>query len=264
MSENKTVIHPTAIVDPSVELGEGVYIGPYCVIGENVKIGDGCVLESHVTIKCNTELGKNNKLSPCVALGGDPQDYGYSGEPTFVKIGDNNILREFVTVHRASGEGKTTLVGSNSMIMAYSHVAHNCVIGDFVTIANYAGLCGHVHIEDKAVIGGLSGIHQNATVGTMAMIGGCARVNVDVPPYSKVGGSPLEVHGANVIAMRRHGVSPEARKEVKETIEEVFCMRKSRDAALAEIEAKGFGSPEYLHLVDFIKKMRAGDNGRQR
>lgn len=201
------MIHSSAIINPQAELDSNVKVGPNVVIGADVKIGANTTIGANAVISGPIEIGTDNQIFPGAALGLDPQDLKYKGAKTWVKIGDRNIIREFVTINRATGEGEETIVGNDNLLMAYVHVAHNCVIKDRVVIANYVGLAGHVEIESKAVIGGMLGIHQFVRVGTMAMLGGMSRVDRDVPPYMLAEGSPSRVRSLNSIALKRNNFS---------------------------------------------------------
>jgi len=182
-------IHPTTIIDSQADLGENVYIGPYCVIESGVVIGDNCHIEPFVHLKSNTSLGKNNHIHSYACIGGKPQDSKFQGETTWLEIGDNNCIREYVTINIGTeGGGKVTRVGSNCLIMAYSHVAHDCILGDNVVLANAATLAGHIVVEDYAVVGGLSAVHQFVRIGQYAYIGGMTGVPQDVPPFMLIAG----------------------------------------------------------------------------
>ncbi len=198
-------IHPTAIVDPQAELGENIDIGPYCVIGPHVKIGNGTQLHNHVTIGQFTTIGRDNEIYPYTVIGAAPQDLKYRGEEAILVIGDRNIIREHVTIHRGTenGGGKT-IIGNDNLLMVASHVAHDCIIGSNCVIANQVMIGGHAIIEDHVSIGGGAGIHHYATIGTYAFIGGLVRVKKDVPPYMKLEGEPAEVRGVNTIALTRN------------------------------------------------------------
>ncbi len=198
-------IHPTAIVDPQAELGQNIDIGPYCVIGPHVKIGNGTLLHNHVTIGRFTTIGRENEIYPYTVIGAAPQDLKYRGEEAILMIGDRNIIREHVTIHRGTenGGGKT-IIGNDNLLMVASHVAHDCIIGSNCVIANQVMIGGHAIIEDHVSIGGGAGIHHYATIGTYAFIGGLVRVKKDVPPYMKLEGEPAEVRGVNTIALTRN------------------------------------------------------------
>ena len=201
-------IHPTAIVHPKADIEEDVSIGPYCLVGEHVHIGRGTTLFSHVCLEGLTEIGQQCQLFPYVSIGTSPQHLQYHDEPTKVSIGDENILREYVTVNcgTAFGGGVSTL-GKHNFLMAYVHIAHDCHVGDSVVIANAATLAGHITIGSYAVIGGLVGVHQYVRIGEYAMIGGCSAVARDVPPYMRAAGNRAKLYGLNALGLRRGGFS---------------------------------------------------------
>ncbi|MFS8880040.1 acyl-ACP--UDP-N-acetylglucosamine O-acyltransferase [Synechococcus sp. H55.11] len=196
-------IHPTAVIHPKAELHETVQVGPYAVIGEHVRIGANTVVGAHVVIDGWTDIGEDNQIFPGAVLGTEPQDLKYSGAPSQVVIGRGNRIREFVTINRATNEGEATLIGDNNLLMAYAHVAHNCVIENQVVITNAVSLAGHIHIESQARIGGMVGIHQFTRIGRLAMVGAMSRVDRDVPPYLLVEGHPARIRGLNLVGLRR-------------------------------------------------------------
>lgn len=261
--EKKTRIHPTAVVDPSAEIGNGVEIGPYCVIGPNVRLGDGTRIEQHVVIEANTSIGKNCRIMTGAVLGGEPQDYKYHGEQTFLIIGDGNIIREYVTIHRASGDGEATIIGDHNMLMAYCHIGHNCKLGSGITMANMVGISGHTQIEDKVVFGGIVGVHQKVRIGKLAMIGGFSKVVQDVPPFAMADGRPMKVYDLNVVGLRRHGVSPKVRSDLKKAYKLLYRSNLNITQALEVIENEIDPSEELQYLLDFIRNIRLGFGGRQ-
>ncbi|HSA62813.1 MAG TPA: acyl-ACP--UDP-N-acetylglucosamine O-acyltransferase [Nitrospiraceae bacterium] len=204
-------IHPTAIVHPKARLADDVEVGPFCLIGEHVTIGKGTRLLSHVMVDGWTEIGERNELHPFASIGGPPQHLGYKGEPTKVVIGDDNVLREYVTVNRATAQGGgVTSIANKNFLMAYVHVAHDCRLGSHLILANAATFAGHITIGDHAIIGGLTGIHQYVRVGAYAMVGGCCAVTQDVPPFMRAaGGYRASLYGLNSVGLRRHGFSGE-------------------------------------------------------
>ncbi|PPE68920.1 acyl-ACP--UDP-N-acetylglucosamine O-acyltransferase [Caldimonas thermodepolymerans] len=203
-------VHPTAIVDPKAELGENVVIGPYAVIGPNVRIGEGTSVGAHCTIEGPTTIGRDNRIYQFASLGSDPQDMKYRGEPTELRIGDRNTIREFCTFSRGTVQDTgVTVIGDDNWIMAYVHIAHDCVVGNRTILANNATLAGHVHVGDWVVIGGLTGIHQFVKIGAHAMAGFGSHVSQDIPPFMTAAGNPLAVHGLNVEGLRRRGFSRE-------------------------------------------------------
>ncbi|MBM3252778.1 MAG: acyl-ACP--UDP-N-acetylglucosamine O-acyltransferase [Candidatus Omnitrophica bacterium] len=251
--ENTTIIHPKAKVADSVEVGHYTIIDEDVVIGEGVRIGHHCYLTG------NTTIGKNCKIFSNSIIGEMPQDLKFKDEKTFLKIGDNNIIREFVTIHLGTEEGgKTTVIGNNNLIMAYSHIAHDCKIGDNVIIANAAMFAGHVHIEDNATIGGMVAIHQFVRVGRYAIIGGNSRVMQDIPPFSLAAGQPADVVGLNSIGLRRANVSPEIRNTLKKAIKILFKSGLSTNHAIEEIEKNLPRLDEIIYLVNFVKTSERG------
>ena len=209
------LIHPSAIIHPGAEIAPGVHIGPFCVVEADAHIGANSILHAGVTIQKYTSIGQECVIHGGAILGGPPQDTKFKGEKSFLEIGDRNVIREFVTIHRASGEGEITRVGDGNMLMAYAHIGHNCEIGSGITIASYAGISGHVTIDDSANISGVVGIHQFCRIGTLAMIGGVSGVVKDIPPYMIANGQRAEVIDININGLKRAGVSPKVRGELR-------------------------------------------------
>lgn len=253
-----TKIHNTAIVHPRAEIAEGVEIGPYAVIGENVRIGSGTRIGSHSVIEGWTEIGSKCEIGPSAVIGAPPQDIHYKGQRAFVKVGDNNVIREFVTIHRASKEDGYTTVGNDCFIMAYSHIAHDCLLGSSIIIANYAGISGHVEIGDRTVISGLVGIHQFVRIGKMCMIGGMSRILRDIVPYVITEGHTATPRGLNVIGLRRNGVSSETRGEIKKAYKILFRSGLNTEEALEEIRTQVKDTPEIQEFVGFVKGSKRG------
>lgn len=202
-----TLIHPTAVIHPSAELHPTVQVGAYAVIGARVRVGPGTTIGAHVVLDGWTEIGARNQIFPGAAIGLQPQDLKYDGSETLVRIGDDNCIREFVTINRATLEGEVTSLGNGNLLMAYTHVGHNCVVEDQVIITNSVSLGGHVHIESRARIGGAVGIHQFVHIGRFAMVGGMSRINRDVPPYMLVEGNPARVRSLNLVGIKRAGLA---------------------------------------------------------
>ncbi|MBL1217903.1 MAG: acyl-ACP--UDP-N-acetylglucosamine O-acyltransferase [Planctomycetes bacterium] len=218
-----TNIHPTAIIDPTSEVGRDVEIGPYSVIGPRVRIGDGCALHSHVTITGPSVVGADNVFYPYSVIGADPQDLKFHGENSSLVIGDRNQIREHVTIHRGTDNGGgVTEVGSDNLIMVAAHIAHDCVVGSHCVIANMVMLGGHAVIEDCANIGGGTGVHHYTTIGKLSFVAGLSRVKKDVPPFMKVEGDPLEVRGVNTIALARRQYSEDEISGLKEAYKRLF------------------------------------------
>jgi len=205
-----TLIHPTAVISPDADLHPTVKVGPYAVIGDKVTIGPDTEIGAHVVIDGHTTVGARNRIFPGAAIGLESQDLKYDGSMSRVEIGDDNLIREYVTINRATNAGAATLVGHNNLLMAYSHVAHNCVVEDNVIIANSVALAGHVYIESGARISGVVGVHQFVRVGRLAMIGGLSRIVRDVPPFTMVNGNPALVRGLNQVGLQRSGLADQA------------------------------------------------------
>ena len=252
-------IHPTAIIAEGAELGQDVKVGPYCVIGEHVRVGDSTVLKSHVSIEGRTEIGARCKLFPFAAIGHEPQDLKYEGEDTGVRIGDDNILREYVTVNRGSvgGDGMTE-VGANTFLMAYAHVAHDCKVSDNVVMANAATLGGHVTIGARAFLGGFVAVHQHCRVGAFAMIGGVGRITKDVPPYVICSGvDDVKLYGLNSIGLKRGGMSDDAVKDLKAAYKILF-RKGSLKEAIKKVQTDLPYTDEIAHLIEFIGQAKRG------
>lgn len=258
----ETRIHPTAIIDKSAEIEPGVEIGPYCIVGKRVLIGEGTVLHAHVVLEQNTQIGRNCQIYSGAVLGGPPQDHKYKGETSYVILGDDNIVRECVTIHRSTGEGNATRLGDHNMLMAYAHVGHNCDIGSHVTIASYVGISGHVTVEDYANFGGLCGVHQHCRIGTLTMIGGMSGVGQDIPPYMMALGCPAKVYDVNVRGLRRAGVVAKVRGELRQAYKLLYRSKLNGSQALEAIEDEIEMSPELEHLLEFIRSTRDGFGGR--
>lgn len=259
----ETFIHPTALVDESAQLDEGVWIGPHCIVEGGTHIGAGSVLEANVLLKRGTSIGQRCRIWPNAVLGHEPQDLKFHGEQSFLRIGDDNILREMVTIHRATGEGAATTIGNGNLLMAYVHIGHNCTIGNNNLISNSCGISGHVTIEDRTVIGGFVGIHQNVHIGNMAMVGGVSKVVQDVPPFSTADGRPAKIHGLNIRGLRRNGVPSEQRIQVSNALKLLYRSDLNTSQALERIRAEIPRSETLDYLTDFIERVREGRLGRQ-
>lgn len=256
------VIHPTAIISPSAYLADNVTVGPYCIVGDEVQIGEGTVLEAHVTLERWVRIGRNCRIWPGAALGGPPQDHKYHGEKSVLTVGDNNTIREYVTIHRAVGEGEATRVGNDNMIMAYVHIGHNCDIGSGNTISSYVGLSGHVTVEDNTVIGGMVGVHQFVRIGRLSMIGGVSKVNQDIPPFMISDGVPARVLDLNRIGLRRNGVPPQVRSTLRQAYKLLYRSNLNVTQAIERIQEELDRSEELDYLVAFIRGMQSGFSGR--
>lgn len=256
-----TTIHPSAVVAKQACLAEDVDVGPFTVIGPHVKIGAGTRIQSHVVLDGYTTLGKDCRIFPFASIGTEAQDLKYNGARTEVQIGDRTVLREYVTVNASVNEGEVTSVGQDCFLMAYCHVAHLCHVGNHVIMANGSTLAGHVTIEDRAVIGGLSAIHQFTQVGTFAMIGGCSRIVQDVPPYMLAVGNPARVHGLNTVGLKRNGFDAEARRVLKEAYRLLYRSGLGPGEATRRIGEELGESPHVNHLLMFIKRSNRGLTG---
>jgi UDP-N-acetylglucosamine acyltransferase len=255
-------IHPTAVVHPRAELADDVQVGAYAVIGPHVQIDSGTIIEAHVIIEANTIIGKNNHIYYGAVLGAPPQDRKFKHERTFLRIGDNNLIREYVTIHRASGEGEETVIGDNNFLMAYVHIGHNCRVGSGVVMANSVGISGHCVIDDGANLGGMTGVHQFTRIGRLAMVGGMSRIVRDVPPFMLVEGNPARVYGINLVGLRRAGIAEEVRAALKTACRLMFYADLNLSQAIERIRAELPMYPELEHLLQFMEETRQGRNGR--
>ncbi len=253
-----TNIHETAVVSKESEVGTGVQIGPYAVIGPGVTIGDGTRIMSHVVIDGNTRIGRECVLFPFSSIGLQTQDLKYKGKKTYVEIGDNTTLREYVTVNSGTNEGEITKVGSDCHIMAYCHIAHACNVGNNVIMSNCATLAGDVIVEEGAIIGGLSGVHQFTRIGSLCFIGGMTKITQDCPPFMMVDGNPAEVKGINSVGMKRNNVSESAQKSLKEAYKILYRQKLSTRQALDKIRAEVAGCNELERLTAFIESSERG------
>lgn len=251
-------IHATAIIHPSAKIGKNVNIGPYAVIDEDTVIGDGCVIGAHVTIHRYTTIGKNCKFFPGCSIGGEPQDLKFVGEKSYTIIGDGGTFRECCTVNRGCGEGSVTRIGNNILMMAYTHVAHNCIVGNNVIMSNVATLAGHVVVEDRAVIGGLSAVHQFCKIGRNVMIGGMARVAQDIPPFMIVAGDPAFVSGLNSVGLSRAGMPAEERSELKKAFRILYRSGLPLQEAISAMESELESYEPVEHLLRFLRNVERG------
>jgi UDP-N-acetylglucosamine acyltransferase len=252
-------IHPTAIVSKSAKLGDEVIVGPYALISDNVAIGAKTRIGSHCVIEGNTTIGSGCEIFTGAVVGSRPQDLKYKGEKSLLVIGDNNIIREYCTLNPGTEDGGLTRVGSNNLFMAYSHIAHDCVVGNNCVFANNATLAGHVTIEDRAVIGGLVAIHQFVRMGELSIVGGCSKVVQDIPPYSTCDGHPARVYGLNLVGLRRQKIGRDTIHQLDHAFRVLFNSGHSMRHALEQLE-KELSSPtaEVAHLIDFAKKSERG------
>ncbi len=254
---SKSKIHQTAIVASNVKLSEGVEIGPYCIVGKGVKLGKNTKL-SNVVIE-DTDMGKNCIVYPFTSIGLPPQDIKYKGEKTRVKIGDNNIIREYITIHRASvGGDKVTRIGNNNFLMAYVHIAHDCDIGNHVIMANATTLAGHVAVEDFSFIGGLVAVHQFTRIGAYSMIGGFSAIPQDIPPYTTAAGERAKLYGLNTIGLKRHNFTDSKIKDLKKAYKILFRSKLTLKEAINKLKHEVEQSDEIKYLVNFIEKNKRG------
>ena len=253
-----TVIHPSSVVDPAASIGEGTEIGPFCHVGPGVELGAGCRLLGHVTIAGPTRIGAGNIFYPYTSIGQRSQDLKYSGEPTSLEIGNGNSFREFCTVNRGTLPDTTTRVGNHGNFLAYSHIAHDCTVGDHVIFSNNGTLAGHVMVEDYAVIGGLSGVHQFCRIGRHSIIGGCTKIVQDVPPFMIADGNPAEMRGVNQVGLERRGFTAEDVRALRECYRFLYRSNLNVKQACEEIAAEIAPSDVRNHLLQFIEQSQRG------
>lgn len=257
-------IHPTAVIADGVKIGKNVVIEPYAVVASpHVVLEDGVTLKSHVYIDGYTTIGEGTTIYPGASIGTKTQDLKFKGEKTFVKIGKHCEIREFVTINSSCVENTTVEVGDHCLIMAYCHIAHNCKVGNRVIMSNNAILAGHVTVEDFAIIGGMTPIHQFVNIGCYAMVGGISRVTHDVPPYMIGAGIPFKLGGLNIVGLKRHGFSLEVRRELSKAFKFVYRSKLHLDQALEKIEKELQPLTEVKHFIDFCKKSKRGLIGLQ-
>ncbi|MEO1004692.1 MAG: acyl-ACP--UDP-N-acetylglucosamine O-acyltransferase [Cyanobacteria bacterium J06638_38] len=254
------LIHPTAVIHPNAQLHPTVKIEPYAVIGNQVTIGANTVVGSHAIIDGYTTIGQDNQIFPGAAIGLEPQDLKYKGANSKVIIGDRNRIREYVTINRATDEGEATIIGNDSLLMAYSHVGHNCVIENEVIIANSVAIAGHVRVESMATISGVLGIHQFVHIGRMAMVGGMSRISRDVPPYMTVEGNPARVRSLNLIGLKRRGVNSDDIRQLKKAFRLLYLQHLPLKEAIERLELLA-DSSHLQHLQEFMQASLA-DNRR--
>ena len=253
-----TDIATTAVVDGKAELATDVTIGPYAIIGPNVRIGSGTTVGPHAVIDGYTEIGHDCRIFPHAAVGLEPQDLKYRGGRSWLRIGDRTVIREFATLNPATQEGEATVVGSDCLLMAYSHVAHNCRVEDHVILANAVNLAGHVTIGTYAVLGGVTPVHQFVRIGTHAIVGGGSRVPMDVAPYTLAAGNPLETHGLNVVGLTRRGFSEDSLNALKKAYRIFYRQNLSVEEAVARIRADVPSTPEIETFLSFVLTSERG------
>ena len=254
-----TMIHATAIIHPGARLEEGVSVGPYAVIGDRVSIAAGTSVGPHAVIEGPTSIGRDNRIFQFASVGAVPQDLKFHGEETRLTIGDRNTIREFVTLHRGTEDGGgETLIGNDNLFMAYSHVAHDCKIGNHVILANCATLAGHVQIDDHAILGGLTAVHQFTRVGAHTMISGGSMVAQDIPPYTIAQGDRAKTVGINIVGLKRRGYSEAVLRSIKNAYKLIYRSDLRLEEALGRIDRELEASPELQLFIDFIRDSQRG------
>ena len=251
-------IHPTAIVDAGAEIGAGTIIGPYCVVHADVVLGEKCCLQNHVTLAGPMRAGARNKFFAHCSIGQQTQDLKYEGEPTYLEIGDENTFREFVTVNRSTTSKGKTRIGNCGNFLAYSHIGHDCTVGDSVVFSNNGTLAGHVQIGDHAIMGGLTAVHQFCRVGRYAITGGCSKIVQDVPPFMIADGNPAKVRGINLVGLERSGFAPEKVKEIKEAFRLIYRSKLNTRQAVEAIRQELPASDEIKQILEFIEQSERG------
>jgi UDP-N-acetylglucosamine acyltransferase len=253
-----SAIHPTAVIDEQAEIGADVDIGPYAVIGPGVVIGDGTRIGPHVVVERDTSIGRECRVHPGAVLGGDPQDLKYTGESARLIVGDRTVVRECVTLNRGTSARGRTEIGSDCLIMAYAHVAHDCVIGDHFVIANAVNMGGHCDIGDWVIVGGVTAIHQFVQIGAHAFVGGSSAVRKDVPPYVKAAGDPLRLFGLNTVGLQRRGFTDEERAQLRRAYRLLFQSKRNLREALSETRRELDSAPHIDTLLSFIENSERG------
>jgi UDP-N-acetylglucosamine acyltransferase len=251
-------IHPTAMVASSAQLGNDVEIGAYAIVGEDCIIGDGCVISARATLEKYVILGKNVKIGIGTVLGGDPQDLKFRGERTTVEIGDNTVIREYSTINRGTSQSFKTSIGQGCFIMSYVHLAHDCHVGDGVILANAVQLAGHVTVESRATISGVTAVHQFTRIGSFAFVGGCSRVSKDVPPFIKAVGNPMKLYGLNTVGLQRNGFSEDTLRELKRAYRLFFRSELNVTQAIERVNEEVEPFPEVRQLVEFLEQSQRG------
>ncbi len=254
-----SLIHPSAIVDNSAEISSDVSIGAFTVIGAGVKINSGTIIGPHVVINGPTVIGKDNHIYQFCSIGEDPQDKKYAAEITRLEIGDRNVIREFTSMHRGTVQDKSlTKIGTDNLFMAYTHVAHDCIIGDNVIMANGASLAGHVHLHSHAILGGFTLVHQFTQVGQYSFAAMGSAITQDIPPFVMVGGKPTRPHGINSVGMERKGISPEDIRLIRNAYKIIYKMNLRLEDAIEKIEEMAGESQHVSDLVSFLRNVNRG------
>jgi UDP-N-acetylglucosamine acyltransferase len=253
------LIDSTAIVDSHAELADGVSIGPYSMIGADVKIGAGTVIGSHVVIKGPTSIGKDNRIYQFSSIGEDPQDKKYAAEITRLEIGDRNTIREFTSMHRGTQQDNcVTKIGDDNLFMAYTHVAHDCIIGNNVIMANGASLAGHVHLNNNAILGGFTLVHQFTQVGQYSFAAMGSAITQDIPPFIMVGGKPTRPHGINSVGMERNGISAEDIRLIRNAYKIIYKMNLRLEDAIEKMEELASDSKQLADMISFLRNVSRG------
>ncbi len=256
-------IHPTAVIHPQAQVADDVIVGPYCVIGPKATLGPGCDLQNNVTVTGHTTIGARNRIFAFAVLGGEPQDNSYKGEETYLRIGDDNVIREFVTMNcGTTKQTRATTVGNRNLFMAYCHIAHDCALGNGIVMANSVQLGGHVMVEDDVVFGGLAAVHHFATIGQKAFIGGATGVHQDCPPFMTTDGRPARVKGINTVGLKRRGFTTAEIEALKEAYKLIYRSQFPRLKAVENLEARTNTTPHVRVLTQFLRNMEKGRQGR--
>ena len=254
-----TQIHKSVTIDPKAKLGKGVVVGPYSIIDGNVTLGDGCQVGSHCVLTGNTTIGENCQFFTGAVIGSVPQDKKYNNhEKVFLTIGNNNIFREYTTVNPGTGDQGKTVIGDDNLLMAYAHVAHDCFLGNHCVLANAGTLAGHVTLEDMAVIGGLTAVHQFVRLGELSIVGGCSKVVQDIPPFSMCDGHPAKVFNINSVGLKRAKFSSETINSLRQAFKILFHSKLNKTHAIEKIEQELNVCPKLKHLLDFVRTSKRG------
>jgi UDP-N-acetylglucosamine acyltransferase len=254
-----TQIHPTAVVHPKARIADGVEIGPYTVVGEHVSIGADTRIASHVLIEGWTTIGERNQIFSFSSIGTPPQDIGYRNEETRLIIGNDNVIRECATIHRATTkQDRKTVIGDHNFLMAYSHVAHDSTLGNHIIMANSVALGGHIVIEDYAILGGIVAVHQFVRIGAYAIVGGMSGVSMDIPPYVSASGGRAQLYGLNLVGLKRRGFNDETIAALKKVYKIIFRSGLTQEEAFQKVLSEHAGSAEAMHFIEFMKSSTRG------
>ena len=251
-------IHPSAIVDSKAELRAGTIVGPYCIVGSDIVLGEGCWLQHHVTLCGPMRAGRENKFYAYCSIGQQTQDLKYAGEPTYLEIGNENTFREFCTVNRSTKSDGKTCIGNRGNFLAYSHIGHDCTVGDSVVFSNNGTLAGYVEVGDHAVMGGLTAVHQFCRIGRFAITGGCSKIVQDVPPFLIADGNPAQIRGVNLVGLERACYAPESVKAIKEAFRLIYRSKLNTRQAIEAVRNQIEPREEVTHLIEFIEKSERG------